>query len=170
MKVALKPHPESRPPAVTIEVEIRAAASGAVSLRYLLRGDVGAILLPDPAPPERSDGLWRHTCFEAFVRDEEGYREYNFSPSGRWAAYRFRGYREGMAPLDVPAPRIGTEAGQGRIAVRVALDLPLSGRLGLSAVIEGKDGSKSWWALAHPPGAPDFHHRDCFQLDLPPAG
>jgi hypothetical protein len=39
--------------------------------------------------------------------------------------------------------------------------------LGLSAVIEEKDGTKSYWALAHPPGKPDFHHKDCFALTLP---
>jgi len=36
-------------------------------------------------------------------------------------------------------------------------------------VIEEKDGAKSYWALAHPPGAPDFHHRDCFAIELAPA-
>ena len=40
-------------------------------------------------------------------------------------------------------------------------------RLGLSAVLEEKDGTKSYWALAHPPGAPDFHHPDCFAAQLP---
>ena len=44
-------------------------------------------------------------------------------------------------------------------------DAPL--RLGLSAVIEETDGTKSYWALAHPPGKPDFHHKDCFALTLP---
>ena len=27
----------------------------------------------------------------------------------------------------------------------------------------------SYWALAHPPGKPDFHHPDCFALELPAA-
>ena len=44
-----------------------------------------------------------------------------------------------------------------------------SWRLGLSAVIEDTSGGKSYWALAHPPGKPDFHHADCFALELPPA-
>jgi hypothetical protein len=35
-------------------------------------------------------------------------------------------------------------------------------RLGLSAVIEEMSGRKSYWALAHPPGKPDFHHADGF--------
>jgi hypothetical protein len=50
-------------------------------------------------------------------------------------------------------------------------DLPADApwRLGLSAVIEDRSGQKSYWALAHPPGRPDFHHEDCFALELTPA-
>ncbi len=40
--------------------------------------------------------------------------------------------------------------------------------LGVSAVVETKEGSLSYWALAHPPGKPDFHHPDSFALTLPP--
>jgi hypothetical protein len=45
--------------------------------------------------------LWRRSCFEAFIGHGGGpdYWEYNFSPSGAWAAYHFSAYREGMAPL-----------------------------------------------------------------------
>ncbi|MGH8470123.1 MAG: hypothetical protein ACREVY_14440 [Gammaproteobacteria bacterium] len=35
-------------------------------------------------------------------------------------------------------------------------------RLALAAVIEEKNGSLSYWALAHP--RPDFHHADAFAL------
>ena len=41
--------------------------------------------------------------------------------------------------------------------------------IGLSVVLEEKRGAKSYWALAHPPGKPDFHHSDCFALQIPPA-
>ena len=49
-----------------------------------------------------------------------------------------------------------------------ALPWDRTGELGISAVIEEQDGRLSYWALAHPPGKPDFHHRDCFALRLPP--
>ena len=42
-------------------------------------------------------------------------------------------------------------------------------RLGLSAVIEENSGRKSYWALKHPDGPPDFHRADCFTLELPAA-
>jgi hypothetical protein len=166
---ALIRHPASRCDAIdAASVEIDRPV-----ITFEVRGRIGELLIPPPTAPERTDGLWRHTCFEAFVRAEgEGYEEFNFSPSGQWAAYDFSGYRAGMAPLDIPPPLIETEVSEDRLVVRVTLQQERRGRcrIGLAAVIEEKGGNISYWALNHPPGAPDFHHRDCFALDLPPAG
>jgi hypothetical protein len=53
------------------------------------------------------------------------------------------------------------------LGATIALDAKRSWRLGLSAVIEEKDGTKSYWALAHPnPDRPDFHLADCFTAKL----
>ena len=49
----------------------------------------------------------------------------------------------------------------------IPVDVPW--HLGLSAVIEERNGRISYWALRHPPGKPDFHHPDCFALELPAA-
>jgi len=32
--------------------------------------------------------------------------------------------------------------------------------------VENAAGSKSYWALRHAPGKPDFHHADAFALQL----
>jgi len=34
---------------------------------------------------------------------------------------------------------------------------------------EDTGGNRSFWALAHPSGQPDFHHPACFAAELPPA-
>jgi hypothetical protein len=39
-------------------------------------------------------------------------------------------------------------------------------RLALAAVVEEDDGRLSYWALQHAPGNPDFHHPECFTLEL----
>jgi hypothetical protein len=166
---ALVRHPASRCDAID---SLHGEIDGRV-VTFDLRGRIGDLAIPQPAARERTDALWRHTCFEMFVAGEgEGYREYNFSPSGEWAAYSFTSYREGMAPLDVRPPLIETAISEDRLVVRATLQTPGRGccRIGLSAVIEEKNGTISYWALNHPPGAPDFHHEDCFALDLPPAG
>ena len=179
MRVTLEPHPDSFAPGLRIEAEAHRAGPGRLVLRYVVTGEIGTLLLPPPAPPGRADGLWHHTCFEAFVGapNEAGYVELNLAPSGRWAAYAFSDYRAGMATVDaLPPPEIEAQQDGGRYILAASLDLaPVLGRLaegpwqlGLSAVIETRDGGKSYWAAAHPPGEPDFHHRDCFALELPP--
>jgi hypothetical protein len=132
--------------------------------------------LPEPKHAIRTDGLWRHSCFEAFIGHvgAPDYREYNFSPSGAWAAYHFSAYREGMAPLMKGAPpvvttRVRTDSVEA--SVRVDLSSLTRGggvglRLGLAAVVEDKARVLSYWALKHPAEKPDFHHRDSFVVEL----
>ena len=170
MRVALQCHPDAPSLAISgIEVEVDRLSLAAVALHYVVHGDIAELLLPRPINPIRTDGLWQHTCFEAFLGAVPGYFEYNFAPSTAWAAYRFDEYRAGMRDADVTPPRIATRIAPGRFDLDVELALRGEGALGLSAVIEETSGAKSWWALAHPPGAPDFHHPDCFALPLPPA-
>ena len=136
-----------------------------------------ALLVPELKTPARRDDLWKTTCFELFLWPvgSQSYFEFNLSPSSEWAAYHFIGYREGMAELNLqvePYVDRGTPPDDFVIEADVDLsDVPGSAlKMGLSAVIEEKDGTKSYWALRHPPGdRPDFHHPDCFALELPPA-
>lgn len=147
-----------------------ARVKNAVAVTFRVEGG-NAVLVPTPVSSLRTDGLWKTTCFELFVRPEgsDGYYEFNFSPSGAWAAYAFEGYRAGRRDLEIDPPEIRRlDCG---IAVTVDLSLIPQGRwrVSLSAVIEEQNGAKSYWALAHPPGKPDFHHVDCFALELPAA-
>ncbi len=172
MHQALSLHPQSACQAVSgIKVEI--VRPGPLLLSYRVSGAMAKLTAPARATPARADGLWRRTCFEAFVGVGDGYLELNFSPSTEWAAYRFSGYRAGMAPAhDLAAPAIAVSAGDETLELRVSVDLPADagGRLGLSAVIEETGGGLSYWALGHPPGKPDFHHWRAFAIDLPVAG
>lgn len=161
MVQALTAHPMTPCPAVRSLTGEARRQGGRLALTFRLEGDLAALAIPAAAAPDRTDGLWEHTCFEAFVGGEgDGYLELNFSPSGQWAVYRFDGYRAGMAALEIAPPRIEvTRTGDG-LELRTTLDLPPAEptRLGLTAVIEAADGSMSYWALKHPPGRPDFHH------------
>lgn len=162
----------------SIEVWIE-RSSGGFWLRYHIEAPLDDLTIPDPAAPGRVDGLWQHLCCEAFLRrpGEDGYIELNFSPSRQWAAYRFAAYREGGTDFELSAaPEIFLDASDSHLALEVEFILPDDWQssalsVALSAVIEEADGSKSYWALRHPPGKPDFHHPDCFalMLEAPPA-
>ena len=172
----LRRHPDSRSGAIAIEAQAERQSEGRLAVSFIVRGDLAALILPPTAPSARADDLWRRTCFEAFVRaeGEDGYYEFNLAPSTEWAVYRFDGYRQGMAPAG-EAPRIEVRPGADAFELRAVLDLgelmapSAAWRVGLSAVVEDA-GGVSYWALAHPAGKPDFHHPDCFALELPATG
>ena len=177
MRHALKLHPDSVCLAVTsIEVGVAREGAGTLALRYIVNGTIGDLLLPRVTVSARTDELWRHTCLEVFARTSRAtaYYEFNFAPSTEWAAYRFASYRSGMdIAAEISAPRIDVQTTPERYTLRAALDLgalsdlsPDAWRLGLSAVIEEAGGLKSYWALAHPPGKPDFHHAVGFALEF----
>ena len=175
--LALSPHPATPCAAVRrILVEAVRPAAAALSLRYRIEGDLAAIRFPAWTPARRADELWKTTCLEAFVgvEGEAGYVEINLSPSNQWAAYGFDGYRQGMTSLEGVERRDQVAGPVGKAyELSATLDLGRTGlagrdwRLGLSAVIETLDGVKSYWALAHPPGKPDFHHLAAFSARLP---
>jgi hypothetical protein len=166
----LIPHPAMpAPEGLTLAVEVTRLA-GQLQLTYQLEGPVQLIKLAAPETPERRDGLWRASCFEMFAREalRPGYREYNFAPSGSWAHYAFTGYREGMtSPHMSQPPEVQLDERENAVTLTTTLPFPNApALLALTAVIETQEGDKSYWSLAHPEGPPDFHHGDCFVLQL----
>lgn len=178
MTIELFPHPTSRATIEKVEMLIwRDETSFDLDVR--LFGSPLRARLPTTDQPKRKEELWLTTCFEAFLRPRgsEAYFELNMSPSGDWAAYRFDGYRSGMreARIDCePDPEVWCKDGirlqdaRFDISGEPELNSALPWDIGLSAVIEEIDGSKSYWALAHGKGPPDFHNATCFAYHLPP--
>lgn len=173
-ETALRCHPLSENGFVEgIAVQVDRAEGERLRVKFTLHGLINQIHFSQIAQPERMDELWKDTCFEMFWGGpgQGGYFEYNFAPSGQWAAYAFTGYRQGMTELSCAPPRIDCSKGEKIFEMTVNLDLPealhdMDAMVGFSAVIADKSGRISYWALAHPPGKPDFHHKDCFALQL----
>lgn len=176
MRSELICHPDTPTRAVrALSVEVALSFDDGFALRFFVEGDIDRIALPQGGgqlviADGATDGLWQGTCFEVFLTEEgtPDYTEFNYAPDGRWACYQFDDYRSLIAP-DALAPwDMAAERSDQYFALRVEPGIfpDQGGKLALSAVIEEIDGTKSYWALAHPPGKPDFHHPDCFQLTL----
>jgi hypothetical protein len=175
---ALTAHPSTPNDAVrSLEVQLRAEDPGTLVFQYSLDADMSRVRVPASGAGGRADGLWKHTCFEAFVApaDAPGYTEFNFSPSLDWAIYRFSAYREGMSPAEIGrAPEISLRRGDDGLDLRSAVRLGHLAdlrdarhfRIALAAVIEDENGRLSYWGLRHPSGKPDFHHPIGFALEL----
>ncbi|MCL2524677.1 MAG: DOMON-like domain-containing protein [Betaproteobacteria bacterium] len=170
----LRPHPALPAPAgLTLTVDCVLGAAG-IELCYRYHGDPAALRLPAPQVAGPADDLWRHTCCEAFVAGaaSPGYREFNFSPAGQWAAYRFAAYRQRDTseppPAALPPIRFSRRADGFDLRATIPDELLPAGplHLGLCAVIARADGGMDYWALAHGGERPDFHLRPSFTLQL----
>jgi len=168
----LVPHPDFPPSGIRrVAVRWHRTRHGQLLLRWLVE-DAAALVAPEFAGKGRGDKLWETTCFELFLLDEAGQRycEFNFSPSGRWALYGFTGWREGMVELEpIAHPEITADSGQSLYVMTATIDAgELAGArvASLAAVIDEMAGTRSYWALAHAPGKPDFHNPACFALPL----
>jgi hypothetical protein len=152
-------HPDAPAGAIqSIDAELERMDDGAVAI-FRVRGDIAKLFIPPAAEPGRADNLWRTTCFELFVAGEgTSYREFNFSPSGQWAAYQFDDYRSGMCEADA---RIESELCHENNILQLAAEIKTEFAnpvlVGLTAVIEEVGGIISYWSTAFAPGKPDFH-------------
>jgi len=178
MQLTLVPHPSTPPAGRPFEVWAtvdHASALGAVATTNIwfgVRAPADRFVIPGLSEPWRADELWKTTCFEAFLQaaGEDSYRQWNFAPTGNWAAYDFSGYREDMQKAQVDHPpyiRMEDNFTWWAVGATIAVEAGNEWHLGLSAVLEEKDGTKSYWALAHSdPDKPDFHAADCFAAKL----
>lgn len=177
--VPLQCHPGTATKAVRgVFARARATCDEGIAFTYVLEADLSRLRIPARGSGGRADGLWQHTCFEAFVGapGAAGYHEFNFAPSGDWAVYAFCRYREGIPLTIAHGPEITVHMGEDRLELEAIVprehipeDVSGAGwRIALSAVIEDDAGVLGYWALEHPPGKPDFHHPYGYALALRP--
>jgi hypothetical protein len=173
----LVPFPGAPSPAGLTLTGSARRSEGRLRLHYRLEGGLGQLRIPAPdSAVQRRDGLWQGTCLECFLArpGDERYWEVNLSPAGHWNVYRLEGYRQGLTPESAfaKAPAIERNEGPGMLELTVALTLPpplaqaSALEVGITAVIAGRDGALSYWALRHPGPQADFHRREGFALNL----
>lgn len=167
----------STPALAAFQLEAEAERCGSIlQLRYRLAGPLEQLAIATPAAaPERRDGLWQATCFEAFWAEAgaEPYWELNLSPAGHWNLYRLDGYRQGLAE-EQAFSSLPFQIHHGPAELVLVVELPLPPALGpqtplelaITAVLAQADGNVSFWALVHPGSEADFHRRDGFLLEL----
>ncbi|MFM6927938.1 MAG: DOMON-like domain-containing protein [Bdellovibrio sp.] len=151
--------------------EVFVTAPDEMILEYTISGPTRHLHFPPSRGAEtRRDELWKTTCLEAFLSGDltrdASYLEINCSPNGDWNAYSFSSYREGMTPAAATEVKlIGREADEATAHFRVRIKSPglqSFKQLGVTAVVEFSDGSKSYFALKHPGSVADFHNKDGF--------
>ncbi len=161
-------HPDCLAGAVdSITASVKPTRSGCEAT-FVVTGDMARIIIPAAQEPGRYDDLWKTTCFEIFWQHgPAAYREFNLSPSTRWACYDFDDFREGMrdAPAEVEIA-VSSSATELRLVANIASELALPARVALNGIIKGEDGDNRFWALDFADGKPEFHAAACRALTL----
>jgi len=177
-QIFLTAHPTTQSDSVErLDVRLTFPSPTFVTLTYTLKGDMSRIRVGTEVTPGPADGLWKHTCFEAFIQPggSSGYYEFNFAPTRQWAVYRFASYRQGMTPMELASPPdISVRKAPDYLELQSTFPLPISAaagaarrtRLGLAAVVEEESGRLCYWSGRHPEGKPDFHNADGFAFEL----
>ena len=152
-------HPDTPPGAIdAIEAELLRMPGGAVA-RFRAMGDLSRLVIPPPAARARTSGLWQTTCFEMFVAGSgTAYREFNYSPSGAWAAYEFADHRCGMRDIEAAVEIETSFDSRGlTLVATIKSEIENPANVGLTAIVLETDRVTRYWATAFAPGEPDFH-------------
>ena len=136
-----------------------------VSICYNIKGGLENIYWPKKMNPEHGDNeLWRSTCFECFIGSSctPEYYEYNQSPDGDSACYKFSDYRNRQSAFDRPSDyAFSLTADEYECHARIDIPSPytLPFYLGLAVIIKDRRNELHYFGLSHPNDAPDFHLR-----------
>jgi hypothetical protein len=170
----LKPHPQNLTTAPNAKLKADLSVNNSrMTARFEFTSDEE--LFVPPSTRARKNELWKSTCFELFLkpRQSPNYWEINFCPTGDWNVYFFESYRSGMRDeLKIKEVKLEQlEYSEKKCVCEFSFDLApieLSGhvQVGVTAVIEMKSGSKSYWALEHSADQPNFHLADSFVHSL----
>ena len=167
--------------ALPLDIEITGTVSLAndtLDVIYLIAGTTERIKFASASPrPSRKDELWRTTCFELFMKLPMAteYWEFNLAPSHDWNAYRFTNYRSALQQeAHVADTKIATELTNQNFT-RLQATLPLPSRvlgqplaIGISSVIEDREGNLHYFSLRHAGTKPDFHDPAGFDIKIDP--
>ncbi len=173
---SLIPFPDSNIPEIKISGRIR-RQNNLLTMQYSLSGKIENIIFPEESlSASRKDELWLTTCFEFFmaVPNQPEYWEFNMSPSGDWNIYRMDEYRRVgfREEISIQQLTFSVKKEADCVLMEGAVDLsPIfqaenAIQVGITAVIQTKDGQESYWALTHPNPQADFHLRESFILGL----
>lgn len=163
-------HPDcAAGPIRSVSAEIT-PTDGGCKASFRLEGDIRKIKVPSHAMSERMDNLWKTTCFEIFWQPvgDPYYREFNLSPSTRWACYDFDDFRKNGRDAPVSAISIACSQTEDMLALEanIASELPLPADVALNGIVEDMDGNIQFWALAFPEGKAEFHSEVCRAIHL----
>ena len=140
-----------------------------ISICYRIKGSLENIQWPNKKYTNGGDELWHSTCFECFFGSActSEYYEFNQSPGGDVAFYKFAHYRGKKRPYDTSSDYTFSLA-LDEFECFARIDMPLPYRppfyIGPAAIIKDNQNELHYFGISHPEKGPDFHSRSHHKL------
>lgn len=137
--------------------------------------------LSEELKPSRRNELWKHTCFEAFLKlpQTTHYFEINQNQSKDWNVYEFSEYRTGMQESKhLMLMQLSTQKSEPQHKTKIISEYQWSQnflsqnnfetlQVGLCAVIESVHQTIDYYGITHSnKDQPDFHHFNSYKYTL----
>jgi len=161
----LKPHTSIEK--ISIEGNLELIAEK-IRLSFVVQGDLDAYIFPSKSTPKRDNELWKLTCFELFLanENEEAYYELNFSPSLAWNFYYLSAYRSEVEELKLlNSPKI--ECFEAKNVFKIVFELAIENLekfelYNVACILLNKENERTFWTIKHLNSQPDFHDKASF--------
>ncbi len=173
-KFTLIPFDTSSSPNINLEAEIN-QNDESLFISFRINKGVELIDLGSTSPnKKRIQKLWEKTCFEFFIKNQNGeYLEFNFSPSFEWNCFSFKTLRGPLVEwelMQTPATDILLSLDNFFLVTELKkiffpkgfFEADSQCEISLTSVIKDRQGSISYWALAHKESRPNFHDYKTF--------
>ena len=178
-KFSLVPFTIANAPKIIITAEFN-QNSDSFFISFSIKNDLQSIDLGDSTPcKERIIKLWEKTCFELFIKNQNGaYLEFNFSPNFGWNCFFFNQKGEELKEwetMQMPSTDVLLSIDHFLLVAEIkkiyfpktffdrSNNVANNLEAGITCVIKDKLGTLSYWALAHCDTRPNFHHFDSFK-------
>ncbi|MFN8369755.1 MAG: hypothetical protein U0T83_03915 [Bacteriovoracaceae bacterium] len=173
-KYHLKPFDKLSSYEVTVDINCNLVENNLLlDLKYSVLGNIQNLQLEAPVlQPQRTEELWKKSCFEIFLNNnlEHDYVEFNFSSSKNWNSYIFDNYRVKNSYLQLPSfPKINTYTNDQTFTMNVSVEFNYKNfnkvnQLFISptVILQHNNNAQSFWAIKHTKNHPDFHVKDSF--------
>ena len=139
-----------------------------IRLSFVVEGDLDVYIFPSKSRPQRAQELWKLTCFELFLanENEEEYYELNFSPSLAWNFYFLESYRGEVKEMELlNSPTI--EAFEVNNEFKILFELSVENLqdfdyYNVACILLNKEHERTFWTIKHLKSQPDFHDKASF--------
>ena len=166
LKHQLKPFSKTENISINASLKL---TKGKIALSFLLKGNLDSYLFPKVEKIQRANELWKATCFELFLaNDDEVYYELNFSSSLAWNFYVLDAYRAESKALELeeePCISFTYKDDECSIVFELeseVLDFEDFKYCNLATILLTRENERRFWAIKHLKDAPDFHNKNNF--------